>query len=140
RDIMRQPAEDFTAEFNNLSAADKQGAREAIVSTVVSKLERNPTKLADLTRDLRSVDMRKKIAAIMPDQASRDSWTKRLNFEVKSSELVGAGLKNSATARRIAQMADAEGLVGDLVLGTAKAAATGGFRGEFLRAAVSVFK
>jgi hypothetical protein len=39
----------------------------------------------------------------------------RLDFEVRSSELTGRALGNSATARRLAEKQDADSLVADLV-------------------------
>lgn len=137
RDILKrnESAEEMQANFNSLSEADKQGYREAAVSSILNSLSNNPAKLADLTRILRSDSMRKKITAIMPTPAAKAAWNRRLDFEVKSSELVGAGLKNSATARRLAQMQEGKDMVDDLVLGVARAA-TGSVKSEVLKAAV----
>lgn len=96
------------------SEAERQGYRTGVVSSILVRLGNNPTALADLTRELRSPEMRKKIAAIMPTPELADKWRKRLNLEVKSSELVGRALKGSPTARRLAEMSDAS-VVGDLV-------------------------
>lgn len=112
-----ESAEEMTAKFNALSEADKQGYREAALSAIMARLQANPAKLADLTRELRSPAMRQKIAAIMPTQQARETWNKRLDFEIRSSELVGAGLKGSQTARRLAEMQEDASLIGDLVLG-----------------------
>ncbi len=113
-----ESAEVMATKFNALPEADKQGYREAAISSILAKMESNPAKLADLTRELRSPAMQKKITAIMPTQQAKDMWNKRLDFEIKSSELVGLGLKGSPTARRLAEMQEAENLVGDLVLGS----------------------
>jgi hypothetical protein len=72
-----------------------------------------------MTKHLRSAEVRAKIAAIMPTPALAAKWGRRLEFEVSSSELVHQSLKNSATARRQAEMAQAStatDLMGDLVL------------------------
>jgi PHD/YefM family antitoxin component YafN of YafNO toxin-antitoxin module len=77
----------------------------------------DPAKMADLTKYLRSPENRAKIAALMPDDAARAEFEKRLSFEIGSSELTNRALGNSATARRLAERKDAENIMGDLVLG-----------------------
>lgn len=116
----KKSAEEAIAEFNTLSAADKQAYREGAVSSILAKMENDPAKLADMTKYLRSRGMRAKVAAIMPTPEAAQAWQRRLNFEVKSSELVGRSLGNSATARRLAEKEDAENMVGDLVLSAFK--------------------
>jgi hypothetical protein len=76
----------------------------------------DPAKLGDMTKYLRSPEMREKIAALMPTPEARAAWAKRLDFEVGSSELTGRALGNSATARRLAEQGDAGNIVGDLVM------------------------
>lgn len=53
---------------------------------------------------------------MMPTPEAAAAWNRRLAFEVQSSEMTGRALGNSATARRLAEQKDAEGLVGDLVM------------------------
>jgi hypothetical protein len=144
-DILKkgESAEQMRADFNALSEGAKQGYREAAVSSIIHELESNPNAggLADLTSKLKSPAVRKKILAMLPDDAARRAWNQKLNFEIRSSKLVAAGLKNSATARRVAQAAQAESLLGDMVLGTAKAAVTGGFHiSDLLQGAIFGFK
>lgn len=136
RDILTktESSDEMAANFNALSESSRQGYREAAVSAIINKLESNPTKIADFTRELRSPQMRKKILALLPNDEARQSWTKKLNFEVRSSELAGAGLKNSATARRLAMERNAVDLTDDLVLGVTKAAMSHGYVTQSLRA------
>jgi hypothetical protein len=108
--------EEYTARFKTLSAADQEAERIGAVSAIVSRMGGDPAKLADMTKYLRSQEVRGKIAAIMPDQAAADKWAKRLDFEVGTSELTGRSLGNSATARRLAERQDAENLASDLVM------------------------
>lgn len=108
-------SDEISAKMANFdSEAERQGYRTGVVSSILVRLANNPTALADLTRELRSPEMRKKIAAIMPTPDLAKKWNTRLDLEVKSSELVGRALKGSPTARRLAEMQDAS-VVGDLV-------------------------
>jgi hypothetical protein len=111
-----ESAEEMVANFKALSAADRRGYREAAVSSIIGKMSNDPAKLADMTKYLRSPAMRQKVAAIMPTPQAALAWQRRLDHEIKSSELTGRALGNSATARRLAEMDDASGVVGDLVL------------------------
>ena len=112
-----ESAEEMTAQFNSLSQADRQGYREAAVSSVIGKMQADPAKLADLTKYLRSPAMRQKITAIMPNPQAAAAWNRRLDHEIKSSDLAIRSLGNSATARRIAEMEEARGIAGELVVG-----------------------
>lgn len=128
----KMPAEEKIAFFNDLSEADKQGAREGLVSAILGKWEGNAAKLPDLTRDVRSPGMRKVITAFMPNKEAAQKWDDRLAFEMQSSKMVGAGLSGSATYRRAAQAADESEMMGDLVwetiMGHKVSAATRVFR------------
>lgn len=107
---------EFAAEFAGKSAAEQDGIRIGLINSLVAAVKNDPSKLGDMTKYLRSPAMREKIAAIMPTPEAAQSWTSRLDFEVGVSELTGKALGNSATARRLAERADAEGIVGDLVI------------------------
>lgn len=96
------------------SDAEREAYRTGVVSSILIKLGNNPTNLADLTRELRSPEMRKKISAIMPTPELAQKWQRRLDLEVQSSKLVGRALKGSQTYRRLAEAQDAS-VVGDLV-------------------------
>lgn len=109
-------AEDLAAAMTKLAESDREGFRIGAVSAIMGKMGNDAAKLGDMTKYLRSPEMRAKIAALMPSAEARAAWEKRLNFEVSSSELTGRALGNSATARRLAERADAEGIVGDLVM------------------------
>ena len=111
-----ESAEQMHANFNELSQADRQGYREAAVSAIIGKMSSDPAKMADMTKYLRSPAMRQKILAIMPNQQARQAWSRRLDFESKSSEMVGRSLGNSATFRRMQEKEDSETIAGDLVL------------------------
>src|SRR5262249_39767683 len=107
-------AEELTASFNKLGESEKEAYRIGAVSSIISRFRNDPAKLADLTKYLRSPEVRDKVKAIMPTQEAAAAWDRRLNFEVGSSELVGTALRGSQTARRQAELADAKSLGGDL--------------------------
>lgn len=109
-------AEELATRISALSDADKEAYRIGAVSAIINRMGSDPAKLGDMTKYLRSPEMTKKIAAMMPTPAAAASWLKRLEFEVSSSELTARALGNSATARRLAERQDAEGIVGDLVM------------------------
>lgn len=110
-------AEELAANFADMSHAQQEAYRIGAVSAIRGKMGNDAAKMADMTKYLRSPEMRAKLAAIMPDTQAAESFMQRLNYEVSSSELVGRSLGNSATARRLAEKEDAENLIGDLVLG-----------------------
>src|SRR5262249_47669089 len=112
-------AEEVRNAMKGYSESEREAYRTGVVSDIVQHLESNPAKLADYTRELRSKAMRDKIAAIMPTPELAEKWLKRLDLEVKSSEMVGRALKGSPTARRLAEMQDAS-MVGDLVMDAIK--------------------
>lgn len=109
-------ADEFAAQFAKLSDADKEARRIGAISAIVSKIGNDTARLPDITKYLRSPEVRAKVAAIMPTPEAAASWKNRLSFEVASSELTGRALGNSATARRLAEREDAQGIVGDLVM------------------------
>lgn len=109
-------SEELAGAMPKMSAAEQEAYRIGAISAIVGKMGNDPAKLGDMTKYLRSPEMRAKVAAIMPTPQARTEWERRLNFEVSSSELTGRALGNSATARRMAEQADQEGIVGDLVM------------------------
>jgi hypothetical protein len=109
-------AEELAARVRSMSDSQREAFRIGAVSSLVSKMGNDPAKLGDMTKYLRSPEMRAKIAAIMPSDEAAVKWAQRLNFEVSSSEMTGRALGNSATARRLAEQKDAENLVGDLIM------------------------
>jgi len=109
-------ADELHANLAKLGDSEKEAFRIGAVSTIISKMGNDPAKLGDMTKYLRSPEVRGKVAAIMPTPEAAAAWERRLGFEVQSSELVGQSLRNSATARRLGEMHDAKGIVGDLVL------------------------
>jgi DNA-directed RNA polymerase subunit F len=112
----KESAEEFAARFRSLSDAEKEAERIGAVSSIVGKMGGDSAKLGDMTKYLRSPEVRAKIAAIMPTPESAEAWTRRLDFEVGSSELTNRSLGNSSTARRLAEKEDAENLASDLVM------------------------
>jgi hypothetical protein len=108
-------AEEFSANFAKMGDADKEAYRIGAISSIVSKMGGDPAKLADMTKYLRSPEIRQKISTIMPTPEAAAKWAKRLDFEVSASELTGRSLGNSATARRLAEQQDAKELAGDLI-------------------------
>lgn len=111
----KESAEEFTSRFAKLTDSEKEAERIGVVSSIVSRMGSDAGKLSDMTKYLRSPEARQKIAAIMPTPEAAEKWTRRLDFEVASSEMTGRALGNSATARRLAEQEDAKGLAGDLI-------------------------
>ncbi len=128
-------AEELRANFAKLGASEKEAFRIGAVSAIMSKIRNDPAKLPDFTKYLSSREVRDKLAAIMPSPAAAAAWTQRLDFEIKSSELVRKSLGNSATARRLAEAGGASGLVGEMALDTVL---TGSPAGTMFRRAMSV--
>lgn len=110
-------AEELTARLAGLTEAEREAYRIGAVSAIRGKMGSDPARMPDMTKYLRSPEMRGKLAALMPTAEAAESWGNRMNFEVGSSELTGRALSGSATARRLAEQADADGIVGDLVMG-----------------------
>lgn len=108
--------EDVTARLRGLSASEREAYRVGAVSSIIGTLRSDPARLADLTKYLRAPEVRDKIAAIMPTPEAAQIWARRLNAEVRSSELTARSLGNSATARRLAEQNDGRAIVGDLVM------------------------
>jgi hypothetical protein len=116
RGIFTEPAEEFAARFKSLPDAEKEAERIGAVSAIVARMGSDGAKLGDMTKYLRSPEMRGKISALMPNQEAAASWARRLEYETNSSEMTGRALGNSATARRLAEKQDAENLAADLVM------------------------
>jgi hypothetical protein len=118
RDILARnvSAEEMAGAFRKLDDAQKEGFRIGAVSSIINRMGSDPAKMADMTKYLRSPEMLKKIAAMMPSSDAAASWLKRIQYEVSSSELTARAMGNSATARRLAEQNDAKELVGDLVM------------------------
>lgn len=109
-------ADEVAARLGAMSAAEREAYRIGAVSAVLGRMGNDPARLADLTKYLRAPEVRAKVAAIMPNAGSAQAWQRRLDVEVRSSELVGRSLGNSATARRLAEQSDGKAIVGDLVM------------------------
>jgi len=109
-------AEELAGRLRAMSDSEREGYRIGAVSSVIGKMRGDPAKLGDMTKYLRSPEMRDKIVAIMPTHEAAAQWAQRLNYEVGASELTGQALRGSATARRLAEQQDAKNLVGDLVM------------------------
>lgn len=112
----RMGAEEMASRFGGMTAAEQEAFRIGAVSAIRGKMGSDAANLGDMTKYLRSPDVRAKILSIMPDQQSAEAWTRRLDFEVGTSQLTGRALGNSATARRLAERQDADNIMGDLVM------------------------
>jgi hypothetical protein len=113
----KMSAEELSASLAAKSDSEREAFRIGAVAAIRGKMGNDPARLADMTKYLRSPEVRAKIAAIMPTPEAAEAWATGLNFEVKSSELTGRALGNSATARRLAERQDADNIMGDLVMG-----------------------
>lgn len=115
--ITKMSAEEVSAALSGFSSdAEKEAFRVGALSDLFKKMGNKSTKLADITSDLRSPEMRGKISALMPTQEAAAKWHQALDFEVGSSEMVGRALKGSPTARRLLESQDAGSIAGDLVM------------------------
>ncbi len=110
-------SEELAANLAEMTEAQREGYRIGAVSSIRSKMGGDAAKLGDMTKYIRSPEMRAKIAAMMPTPEAAESFSRRLDYEIRSSELAGRAMGNSATARRLAERQDADSIVGDLVMG-----------------------
>jgi len=108
-------AEELAGGISAMTPVEREGYVTGAISAIIGKMGNDAAKLGDMTKYLRSPEMRAKIAALMPTPEARQAWADRLNFEVRSSEMTGRALGNSATARRLAEKQDAENILGDLI-------------------------
>jgi len=133
-------SEEWKETVSALNPSEQEAVRIGAISAIRSQLGNDAGKLSDLTKYLRSPEAREKIAAIMPSKEAADAWNRRLDFEMGSSELTGRVLKNSATARRLAEMDDANGLAGDLILEFATGGSGGGLMRRILTGAPTAIR
>lgn len=109
--------EQLRANLAEMTDAQKEGYLIGAVSSIMQRMRSDPAKLPDLTKYLRSPEMRDKITALMPTPEAATKWLQALDYEVGSSELTGQALKGPATYRRLAERQDADSISGDLVAG-----------------------
>ncbi len=117
-------AEEMRANFRNLSEAQQEAYRLGAISAIRGKMGNDPAAMANMTKYLRSPEMREKVAAMMPTPEAAQAWRQALEYEIRSSELTGRALGNSATARRLALKEDAENLLGEVMSGALISGAT----------------
>jgi hypothetical protein len=117
--------EQLRANLAEMTEAQREGYLIGAVSSIAQRMRSDPAKLADMTKYLRSPEMRDKITALMPTPEAAQSWLQRLDYEVGSSELTGKALGGSATYRRAAERQDADSIMGDLVMGAFSHGPTG---------------
>lgn len=103
-------AEEMVTRLAGMTDAEKEAFRVGAVSAIQGKMRGDPAKMGDMTKYIRSPEMRDKIAAIMPTPEAAQKWARRLDFEIQSSEMTNRALGNSATARRLAELDDAKNL------------------------------
>ncbi len=128
-------AEELASNLGKLGPSELEGYRIGAVSAIVNKMGNDPAKMADVTKYLRSQEMRAKVAAMLPDDAARQRWGEMLDFEVHASGMAARSLGNSATARRAAEMADADSVGGDLVLSALAGTPVGGLFSQLINKA-----
>jgi hypothetical protein len=107
--------ERWASEFRRLSASEQEAVRIGAISSIIAKIGDDAAKMPDVTKYLRSPNGRAKISAILPDDNARKAWAETLQHETDVSNLTGRALGNSATARRQAELDEANGVFGDLV-------------------------
>jgi hypothetical protein len=65
-----------------------------------------PTIISDLTKFMRSPNMREKIASLMPSDGARQRWLEQLDLEQQMADTSRQALSGSPTARRQAVQED----------------------------------
>lgn len=128
-------AEELRATLAGMTDAEREGFRIGAVSSILGRMGNDPAKLGDMTKFLRSPEMRAKLDAIMPSTEAADQWRKAFDFEVRSSELTGQALRGSATARRLAEDAQGKAITGDLVMDALGSTLTGHWWSTLMRGA-----
>jgi hypothetical protein len=132
RRVTKDSADDVRATLSGLGNSEREAYVTGALASIFGKMGNDPARLGDMTKYLRSPQMRAKVAALMPDDAAREAWNKRLDFEVGASELTGRALGNSATARRQAEQDATHELAADLVMGAFAGAPPVHFLQKFL--------
>lgn len=123
--IFSKSAGEVKSEISALKDADREAYITGAVSELMRKLGSNPAKYADLTRVLRSPEMRQKISALMPDAQTAQAWESRLDLEVRMSERAAKATGNSRTAYREAMKEDDESLPVEALLSIASGSKSG---------------
>jgi hypothetical protein len=140
RRIFNVPADELTANFRRLPADQQDAYRIGAVHEIMQRIGNNSAKLPDVTKLLRSPEMRAKIAALMPDNRTAQEWFRRLEFETQSSEMSQRALGNSATARRMAEQDQAAGIATDLVLDVLSGSSNMGLLNRMARGGFNWFR
>jgi hypothetical protein len=133
-------SEEWKSTVTALNPSELEAVRIGAISAIRAQMGNDAGKLSDLTKYIRSPEMREKIGAIMPSKEAAEAWNRRLDFEMGSSELTGRALKNSATARRIAEKEDAQSMAGDLILEFATGGSGGGLMRRILTGAPTAIR
>ncbi|MCV4285889.1 hypothetical protein [Pseudomonas capsici] len=107
--------ERWASDFARLNPSEQEAVRIGAISSIIGKIGNDAASMPDITKYLRSPNGRAKIAAILPDDAARQRWENTLNHEIEVSRLSGRALGNSSTARRQAEIDEANGVMSDLV-------------------------
>lgn len=115
--ILTADAETLRAQWAGMTEAQREAFRIGAVSAIRGKMGRDPADLANMTKYIRSPEMRAKVATIMPTPEASEAWTTALDFEVRGSQMAGQALRGSQTARRLAEQDQADGLTTELAMG-----------------------
>lgn len=135
--ILGMKADEVDRFMARASDAEKEAFRTGAVSSLGSKMAGDPAKMADYTKYLRSPEMRRKVAALMPDAERRAKWGAIVDDEVGMSEMTGRSLGGSATARRLAEREDVTGnAAGDILIDMATGTPAATFISRIMRGSV----
>ncbi len=102
-------AEEWAATLKDMTPNELEGARIGALSAITGKMQSNSAITPDLTKEIRSVAMREKVAALMPDPVSADKWRRIVDTEVKMADLGRRSTGNSQTPLRLAEQQDRMG-------------------------------
>lgn len=125
-------SEQWAAEMSRMNESEKEAVRIGAVSSILSQIGNDSSKMPDITKYLRSPEGRAKIDLLMPSDAARKDWANRVAQESNVSRLTNRATGNSSTARRQAEIDDADELIVDMA-GTALTAGTAGILITMLR-------
>jgi hypothetical protein len=86
RAILRTDADEAAQEFAGLGASEQEMFRVGAVSSIVDKLRgKAPTEMADFTNELRKPDVHRRVAMLLPDDATREQFDRLLMAESQQS-------------------------------------------------------
>jgi hypothetical protein len=98
--LQRMTVEDVKDYMARATSAEKEAFRVGAVNEIIRKMGDEQAASPDLTKFMRSPNMREKIASLMPSDGARQRWLEQLDLKQKMAETTRQALSGSPTARR----------------------------------------